>query len=184
MKNFKILSLVVGMLTVITVMAGCGSSSPAPLDLFAAASSGQEPQLNSIVSGTFNTTSFTGFSANNAYWLFTGGFSAASGNYLAPADGIVSDVETATVNGISGSSVTIIHSGDLATRVYGIQLVNVQIKEPVLKGSPIGTYITTGQVAFQVLFNGIPVCPLSYVSSSFRSVLASSFASSFSQLCQ
>ena len=151
--------------------AGCGNNTD-PLTVIGSANNGAQPQLDSIVPQTGSFTSLvTGFSASSPYWVLGGGGTGFGGNYIAPANGQVLDIGTTVLNGSTVTYVTILHSGGLATRVYGIQSVSVRSYDYVSAGQIIGTYIAftgSNEVAFQVLLNDVPQCPLSYMSTAFR----------------
>ena len=165
------------------VLFSCGNSATStnpsfnPATLF---NSDASPQLASILSsGNYSgATLSSGFSSTNPYWVFNA--NTGSGNYTAPADGYVSRIDLAQLNGVTVTYVTILHSGHLATRVFGMQVVSVRAGDTVLQGSVMGQYLNSGQVAFQVLWDNTPVCPLSYISSAFRTSLAAGY---YAQLC-
>lgn len=124
------------------------------------------PTLNGF-SSTIVSFSGNPFSAASPYWLLNSG---GYGNYLSPARGVVGEIGASAI--IPNSSyVTIIHSGRLATRVHGLQIVNSRPGDSIAASGTIGSFITTTQIAFQVIVDGTPVCPLSFVSSSLRSNL-------------
>jgi murein DD-endopeptidase MepM/ murein hydrolase activator NlpD len=167
---------------------GCGNSSTStanslsPLDIF----SSETPQLNGILSNTnpnpyTGSTLQSGFTSSNPYWVFNANSFGTAGYYIAPANGYVSRIDIAQLNGVSVTYVTLIHSGSIATRVYGMQVVNVRQGDTVLQGSIIGQYLNSGQVAFQVLYNNTAVCPLSYMTNAFRTSLAA--GGYYAQLC-
>ena len=168
MKN-TILSLVLGMSLIIGA-SGCGNAAGTvdPLSLF---SDSSLPQLDSITpqSYTFNALT-SGFSSANPYWVFTS--SGTTGTYLAPAKGIVTSTGVTTLNGTSATYVTIAHSGRLATRIYGMNNLLVRPGDSVVSGQIIGTFVISGSVGFQVLLDGSPVCPLSFMSTTFRQNLS------------
>ena len=169
----------------ILVLSNCGSSSTSvnPLDVLDPNST--TPQLSGIVaSGTYNSTLYSGFTDANPYWTFYGGFttSGTAGNFVSPARGYVSRIGTATLNGSTVTYVTLVHSGRLSTRVFGMQVVQVREGDTVSQGSVIGSFLNSGYVAFQVLWDATAVCPLSYMSSAFRTSISNS-GSYFTQLC-
>jgi hypothetical protein len=143
-------------------LASCGSNTD-NIDIL---NSTNFPAIGSFAS-TPTYGSGTGYSSLNPYILFnTAGF----GSYISPARGIVSEFGISNLPGFSGTYfLTIIHSGRVATRVHGLQpTLNVRPGDAVLAGSIIGTFLSTSQVAFQVLLDGAPVCPLSFLNSSMR----------------
>jgi murein DD-endopeptidase MepM/ murein hydrolase activator NlpD len=180
LKNF----LKLGMLLVsLATLNSCGNAGGTvdPLSLF---NDSSIPELQPIVAnfGVFTTTA-SPFSASNPFWTlnaFGGAFTGAS--YIAPAKGIVTSSGIGSFNGISGFAITIAHSGRLATRFIGINPV-VRTGDSVIAGQLIGTIVgfNANQVAFQVLLDGTPVCPLSFISSGFRAQLS---GWSFGSFCQ
>ena len=153
-------------------LSGCGNAggSVDPLSLF---NDSSIPQLEPIVQnfGVFTNTG-SAFSPQNPFWTLNAlaaGFGGAS--YIAPARGIVTSSGVGSFNGVTGFALTIAHSGRLATRYIGITPV-VRTGDSVVVGQVIGTIVGfnagNSQVAFQVLLDGVPVCPLSFLSSTFR----------------
>ena len=115
-----------------------------------------------MVSGNLGT----GFTTSTPYWIFSSAI--AYGSYFAPARGIVTEVGSSTLS--SGASfITIVHSSRLATVVHGLQLINVRPGDAVLEGSSVGSFLGGSSIAFQVLLDGTPVCPLSFLSATLRS---------------
>jgi len=167
----------------IVSLNGCGNAggSVDPLSLF---NDSSIPEIQPIVAnfGVFTTTA-SPFTSSSPFWTlnaFGGAFSGAS--YLAPARGIVTSSGVGSFHGITGFAITIAHSGRLATRFIGINPV-VRTGDSVVAGQLIGTIVgfNPTQVAFQVLLDGAPVCPLSFISSSFRAQLS---GWSFGAFCQ
>ena len=111
----------------------------------------------------YSSLSGLGFTSTTPYWTFAAG---AYGSYFAPARGIVTEVGTSTLSA-GASFITIVHSGRLATKVHGLQLINVRPGDAVVAGSAVGSFFG-GAIAFQVLLDGSAVCPLSFLSSTFR----------------
>ncbi len=183
LKNF----LKLGMLLVsLATLNSCGNAggSVDPLSLF---NDSSIPEIQPIVQnfGVFNGGTATPFSASNPFWILnslTAGFGGAS--YIAPARGIVTSSGVGSFNGVSGFTLTIAHSGRLATRYIGITPV-VRTGDSVVAGQVIGTMVGfnvgNNQIAFQVLLDGAPVCPLSFLSSSFRAQIGSWGLASFCQ---
>ena len=169
MKTFKKLWVSLFGLGMIIGIASCGNSSGTvdPLSLF---NDSSIPPLDSIIGSGYSFAGGQTFTNATPYWIFsTIGFSGTS--YIAPAKGIVTSVGVATFGGnVSGPYITIAHSGRLATRIIGITPV-VRKGDSVLSGQIIGTVVaySGSSIAFQVLLDGSPVCPVSYMSSSFRS---------------
>jgi murein DD-endopeptidase MepM/ murein hydrolase activator NlpD len=188
MKKMKKVFAVLSVISSLASLSGCGNAggSVDPLSLF---NDSSIPQLDTIfsTSGGFTTIS-NFFSASSPYWKFqaSGGTWGAI-SYLAPAKGIVTSLAPATLNGsVSGTAVTIAHSGRLATRYVGITPI-VRSGDSVIAGQVIGSllgyYGSLNEGAFQVLLDGVPVCPTSYLSSNFRAQLSSFFANT-NFLCQ
>jgi hypothetical protein len=182
-KQMKRILGTCALLLSMTGLSSCGGAGVVdPLSLFGA---GSPPQLDPIVSG-LNAGVFSGSSFSNSapYWLFVvnnfGGLA-----YVAPADGIVVGSGPISTGGISGVAVTIAHAGKLSTRYIGIAPI-VRIGDSVIRGQTIGTLTSfggTGQIAFQVLLDGTPVCPLTFLSATFRAQMNNYFgAAGF--LCQ
>ncbi len=163
MKNT--LTKIFGLSLLAFQLSGCGANTD-NLDIL---NSTSLPTITAFTSsGAYN--SGVQFTTSTPYWIFNVG---SYGNYLAPAKGIIGEIGTSTV--IPGSSfVTIIHSGRVATRVHGIQILNVRSGDAVTALATVGTFITTSQIAFQVFLDGTSVCPLSFVSSSLRTNLFTS----------
>ncbi len=164
-KGFGVAALLLAM----TGLSSCGGAGVVdPLSLF---SGGTPPQLDPIVQGISGGGIITGsgFTSSSPYWVFTAVVNFGGLAYLAPADGIVVGSGPISTGGISGMAVTIGHSGRLATRFIGIQPV-VRIGDSVLRGQNIGTVVgfNANQIAFQVLLDGTPVCPLTFLSANFR----------------
>lgn len=138
------------------VLAGCGTGGNAidPLQLM----EDSIPNLQNMQTGSWSGNTITGpFTSSTPYWTFaTTGFSI----FLSPANGYVSEV--------GGGAIKIIHSGRFATRMVGLGLINVRSGDYVFSGQNIGTFATTGFITFQVLLDGSPVCPLSFMSTTFR----------------
>lgn len=149
-------------------LVGCGAGLD-PMTLF----ENPLPELDAIVAGTGINAGFTSQSQayfpGHLYWEFNTGFGGFGLNqpFYAPANGIVSAVGVDAETG--GNFVQIAHSGRLATKVVGVQLTTVRQGDSVAKGAAIGTYSPFSTfVRFQVLLDGTPVCPLSFMSQTFR----------------
>jgi hypothetical protein len=181
MKTIKKLMSVMATLFLAVSVTSCGSASGTvdPLSLF---NDSSIPQLDPIINSGYAFTSGQAFSANSPYWVFTNG-SAFGQSYVAPAKGIVTSIGTATFGGITGPYITIVHSGRLATRIIGISPF-VRSGDSVISGQQIGTVVAYGlsSIAFQVLLDGTPVCPISYLSTAFRTQFLPYF-SSVNSLC-
>jgi hypothetical protein len=183
-KQMKRILGTCALLVSMTGLSSCGGAGVVdPLSLFG---SGSPPQLDPIVSGlTGGVFSGNAFTSSSPYWVFTsvGGFGGLA--YIAPADGIVIGSGPINTGGISGVAVTIAHSGKLATRYIGIAPI-VRIGDSVIRGQTIGTLTSFGgasQIAFQVLLDGSPVCPLTFLSATFKAQMTNYFgAAGF--LCQ
>ena len=131
------------------------------------------PALGSFVStgGSYSSYLIGGFSASNSYWLFQNSFASYFSTAVAPATGIVFDTGVVSLQNISGYYVSIIHSGRLMSRLFGLQVPTVHVGDSVVVGQTIGTFYSGSQVAFQVLVDGVAVCPLSYMSAAGRAGL-------------
>lgn len=166
MGNHTLLRYLLGFIALIVVVtvSGCGSGSD-PLSLF----SNPTPKLDQIVASPVGLGSslIGGFNVNTPYWTFTSG-GVFGGNYYAPQAGVVAQVGTSSQFGVT-SWVRIVHSGRIATILYGLQYVSVQPGSAVLDQQVIGAFFGSGNVIFQVLLDNTPVCPLSYLSDTFRS---------------
>ncbi|NDG86150.1 MAG: hypothetical protein EBX52_14060, partial [Proteobacteria bacterium] len=101
-------------------------------------------------------------------------------NVLAPAKGVVSSLGLDSTTGTS--FVTIAHAGRLSTRIAGI-VPTVRAGDSVVSGQIIGTFVGSGLINFQVLLNGTPMCPLSFISTSFRQSIVLYFTGLGSNLC-
>lgn len=147
------------------IATGCGTGID-PVGV--AVGNGTLPQLSSI-STTSPGGQLTGFfSATTPYWTFANLF-AFGGNYLAPADGIVAQIGFTTINSTQVNYVTILHTGGrLASRFYGVQNIVVREGDSVFAQQAVGTFYNGAGVTFQVLLDGNPVCPMSFMSATFR----------------
>jgi hypothetical protein len=155
-KKFKI-GVHASRILALFALTGCGTGGNAidPLQLMA----DSIPNLQNMQTGSWagNTITAPFFTSATPYWTFlTTGFSI----FLSPANGYVSEV--------GGGAIKIIHSGRFATRMVGLGLINVRSGDYVFSGQNIGTFATTGSITFQVLLDGSPVCPLSFMSTTFR----------------
>lgn len=179
MMNTKKILSVAGILLGLSV-SGCGNVNVDPLQLM----DNPLPPLNSITaqSGAISTYVQGTFNANTPYWVFSTGFGGFAQAYTAPAAGQITELGVASVGNAQGYFVTIVHSGRLSTRIYGLQQPSVlRIGDYVVAGQVIASYFTSSTVGFQVMLDGTPVCPFSYLSSQFRSSL---YTYNASQLCQ
>jgi hypothetical protein len=170
-----------GLILLMVSISGCGngSSNCDPLQLVDSSTSanvssscGGVVYLSAIVpyTGTLNNPLSSVYSASQPYWLFlASSFSGFGGYYSAPAAGLVTSVGVANISGISGSYITIVHSPHLATQLFGIQsLNNIQAGSYVVQGQNLGTYFSTGNLGFKVLYDGVAVCPLSFLTPQFQ----------------
>jgi hypothetical protein len=146
-------------------LVSCGNANNS-LDNIEILNSTNFPTIGSFASspayGTGNS-----FSSSSPYIVFT---NTGFGSYLAPARGIVSEFGISNLPGFGSSYyVTMIHSGRLATKVHGLQsTLNIRPGDVVQTGSIIGTFFSSSNVALQVLLDGTPVCPLSFLSPTLR----------------
>lgn len=146
-------------------LGGCGTGVD---PIAVAVGNGTIPQLGPIsLTGGFAGNLTNGFTSNTPYWTFN--FVSFAGNYVAPADGVVAQVGFTTINGTQTNFITLVHTGGrLATRFYGVQSIVVRVGDSVFVGQTIGTFYQANGVYFQVLLDGNPVCPLSFLSSAAR----------------
>ena len=158
-SNFLSFILVVSALG----LSACGSGVD-PLQIVAGNST--IPQLGSISTGSLGGQITAGFTPTTPYWTF--GNLASFGNYISPADGIVSKIGIQTIAGQSLVFINIVHSARLSTRFSGVPTPIVRVGDTVVATQPVGTFFNGGGVIFQVLLDGNPVCPLSFMSDSFR----------------
>ncbi len=170
MENQIMLKYLMGFIALLTTalittvsLSGCGNGAD-PLSLF----SNPTPKLDQIVASPsgLGANLLGGFNSNTPYWTFSSG-GVFGGNYYSPQAGVVAEVGTSSQFGVT-SWVRILHSGRIATVLYGLQYVSVQPGAAVLDQQVIGAFFGSGNVIFQVLLDGTPVCPLSYLSDAFR----------------
>ena len=135
------------------IMSACGSSGTDPLSLMDA----PFPPLNSIMTGVTFPVLTTPYTAANPFWTFASGFGSFS--YVAPANGIVSEA--------GANYVVILHSGRLATKITGLGIVSVRSGDTVFASQVVGSFANM-PVQFSVFVDGVSVCPMSYMSASFR----------------
>ena len=164
--NMKIQTVIMMFLGVLVLSAsGCGSNTVDPIQMM----DPSFPALNTIQNGNIsNTITAPGFNSNTPYWTFNNLGGLYGGSYVAPAAGIVSEIGLTTVTGVQTSYLVILHSGRLATKISGLQVPTVQVGSSVVPGQIIASFVTSGPTTFQVLVDGSPVCPLSYMSTGFR----------------
>lgn len=163
----KIIALQVLLLSFLT---GCGSGVD-PLSLM---TDDAFPPLETIIQNTGLYTSLnTPYTKTTPYWTFAA-FGAV--NYISPQSGIVA--EQGVESGLN--FVRIIHSGRLATKILGLNTITVRSGDRVAAGQIIGLFSNV-PVQFQVLVDGSAVCPLSYMSTTFR---GSFYAGITSNPCQ
>lgn len=153
LKTKRILLNSLSTLSVLIFVSACGSATTDPLAII------DNPvpnlQLDSIVFGVTPTLN-TPFSSANPFWTFA---SWGSVIFVSPANGMVSE------RGVD--YVKIFHSGRLATKISGLGIINVRDGDYVVSGQSVGTFSTV-PIQFQVLLDGTPVCPLSFMSQAFR----------------
>jgi murein DD-endopeptidase MepM/ murein hydrolase activator NlpD len=158
-------------LLAVVAMSACGTGVD-PVKI--AALNDGFPQLGVISSSATALGGFLSgnFTASTPYWTFNSG-AVWGGSYLAPADGIISQVGLTTISSTQTNFVTITHSARLASRFYGLQQVVVRAGDSVLQGQSVGTFFNATGIIFQVLLDGTPVCPLSFMNQTFRANFAS-----------
>ena len=167
LNNKNALTKILGIGLITLGLAACGSATTDNIDIL---NSTTMPVINSFAS-TPTYSAGSSFTDATPYIIFsTSGF----GNYLAPARGIIGEIGVSNISGFTGTSfVTIIHSGRLATRVHGIQTLNVRPGDAVVAGGIVGSFYTSSSVAFQTLLDGASVCPLTFLSATVRQTLFS-----------
>lgn len=169
-QNFK--SLVFGL--ALLAVSGCGVA----VDPLRAISQETFPKLSNFTSSTAVLSGggvlATRFTAATPYWDINAGVGIFGGSFLSPAEGTVTQIGTTTVNGSGQANfVTIAHSSRLATKFYGLQQIVVRTGDYVGQGQSIGFFITGGSIfRFQVLLDGNPVCPLSFMDSNLLTQFA------------
>jgi murein DD-endopeptidase MepM/ murein hydrolase activator NlpD len=158
----------IGLFLGLASLSGCGSAigNVDPLSLF---NDSSIPDLEPIVQNFTVFNSGQAFSSATPFWRLSNGGGFGGGSFVAPARGIVTSNGYGSFNGISGPALTIVHSGRLATRIVGINPI-VRTGDSVIAGQLIGTItgFNATDAAFQVLLDGSPVCPLSFLSVGFR----------------
>jgi hypothetical protein len=152
-------------------LSACGGANGVvdPITLF---SDNSIPKLNAIVSnGFFNWPLQTAFTPSSPYWIMTAQLTNAP--VVAPANGIVTSTGLTTIDNATATYVAIAHSGRVSTAIYGLQNVIVRAGDSIRTGDSIGVFsgFGVGRVAFQVLLDGVPICPLSFMSDTFRASL-------------
>ncbi len=145
---------------------GCGSQNQVdPLSLGETSLTDMLYNFSLNVTGGFAGS--VGYSASHPYWSIpTNSFTT----FVSPAAGIV--VESGL--GSRGYFVKIQHTGRLATRIEGIGLPTLRIGDSVARGQTIGNLVGFSGydfVDFYVFLDGVSVCPMSFVHSSFRSTI-------------
>lgn len=172
MKN-TIKNAIVG-ISLVLGLSACGGANGVvdPITLF---SDNSIPKLNAIVANGFvGSTLSSPFTPSTPYWLMNGTVLGAP--VVAPANGIVTSTGLTTINGTSVTYVAVAHSGRISTAIYGMQNVIVRAGDSIRAGDSLGSFVGfTGQVAFQVLLDGVAICPLSFMSDSFRATLTNAF---------
>ena|GEM_PF-2105216 len=166
-------------------VGGCGNVSVDPLELM----SNSTPVLNSITASSGAISSYVQgtFSQATPYWVFNTSFSGFANNLTAPASGQIAEIGVSNITGANGYYVTLIHSGRMETKIFGVQnITGLKVGDYVLAGQVIAQFYPGSIVGFQVLYsdgtNGpVPVCPFSYLSTAFRQSL---YTYTSSQLCQ
>jgi len=124
--------------------------------------------------GTFAGVLTQPFNPSAPFWSFGAGVSIFNGGtYLSPADGTVTQLGLTTINSTQTNFVSIVHTSRLATRFYGLQQITVRQGDFVFQGQAVGIFIGTGTITFQVLLDGNPVCPLSFMGDAFRATFQS-----------
>ncbi len=162
MKTLKIFTL----MSLSIASFGCGTGID-PLVLF----DDSIPELGPIISSSFVGSWVTvPFSASNPFWVMSQA-SFGVGNFLAPQRGVVTELGT--------DSISIIHSGRIATKIVGLTSINIRVGDTVTAGQALALFIGSGNAEFHVYLDGNAVCPLSFLSQTFRQGFGS-----FSSPCQ
>lgn len=170
MRNtMKLWMAAIGFTALAASLSGCGTGVD---PLAVAVGNGTIPQLGPISTSNFGTFLSGGFNSTTPYWTFN--FTSFTGNYVSPGDGYISQLGLTTINGQQTNYVTIVHTGGrLASRFFGVQNIVVRNGDSVVAGQTIGTFFNSSGVYFQVLLDGNPVCPLSFMSTAFRQSFSS-----------
>ena len=165
--TYKKLKYGLGSLTSVLVfilslnLQGCGTGVD-PLKLFDEPLPVLKPIISSVsgLSATFLTQPY---SESNPYWILsTADF---QGNFLSPAEGVIT--------GLTSESITIMHSGRLTSKLTGLSSINTRLGDTVVSQQALGVYLGSGTIKFQVYLDGKAVCPLTFLSESFRQAFIS-----------
>ena len=151
---------ILGLALIFGLFTACGTAGTDPLSLM----DNPFPPLNNIITGVSFPALTVPYTAGNPSWSFAGGF--ASFSYVAPANGIISEA--------GPNYVVILHSGRMATKITGLAIVTVRSGDTVLASQVVGSFASS-LVQFSVFIDGVPVCPLSYMSPAFRAVFFAGF---------
>jgi len=122
----------------------------------------------SVTGLTFNT--FVPFSSAKPSWGLTGAYTGLVTPIVAPGTGFVMTADSAS------QTVSILHNSHIYTKVVGVIPAGVTVGSYVAGGSQIGT-VANGfnTITFSVYADGVAVCPLSYLTSTARGQLLTSF---------
>ncbi len=119
-----------------------------------------------LSSSTAGVTLSNGFNSSTNAFILTGwnnGISVPA--IIAPVSGVISQVD------VGSQTVTIMANSRVSVQLTYVTPI-YQVGAYVTQGAQIGTAVMTqSQVKFAVLADGVPVCPLSYLSTSARSQL-------------
>jgi hypothetical protein len=152
------------------LLSGCGNS---PLGSLGDASS--IPSNLSLPVALVNG-SFSGVGSSELQSASAWRFNSVTTTPVAPAAGLVVE--------ISGTSLTVLHSARLASRFTGIQGVAFRAGDYVDAGRQLSTNtFVNSTFTYSVLLDGVAVCPLSYLSASARSGVASLGGFSAATVC-
>lgn len=151
---FKKISLSVVLFAQSFWMQGCGTGVD-PLILFDDSLPTLGPITSGSIAGSFLTQVYT---EANPYWIFNN--ASFAGNFLAPANGVVTEITT--------NSISILHSARILSKIEGFSSINVRLGDTVYAEQALAFFIGGTPVKFQVFLDGNAICPLSFLSQSFR----------------
>ena len=118
--------------------------------------------LASNVSGVSLQTPFSATNPN--FTLYSPSYTGGTTAVLAPITGLVTQVDTAA------QSVTIMANSRVSVQLSGVSGSSIIPGSYVVQDATVGIASTTfGSVKFAVLFDGVAVCPLTWLSASARS---------------
>ncbi len=150
---------------------GCGQGNEPIASLGDASQSlGPGLQLPMSSSGYSYFSTLIPYSSSSPYWGLRGTFTGTAVPIVAPASGLVLFADTAS------QTVTILHNPYIESKLVGVVPSGITAGTYVLAGAQVGTVSNSAQyVEFFVIVNGSSVCPLSYLTSSARQQLYTTF---------